>query len=160
MIEPYERIFTEEELPQRSPEWLRWREGKVTATQACVIMDETPSWGAQSWEELRTWSEEDVKDNEAMARGRRLEPAAVEALRYEWGVDFESICIERGFQSGLVIGASLDAVTVDRNPTEFFEIKVPLRGKESSLWTGVSSGQVPRYYYWQIVHQFLALGKT
>ena len=156
--------YTEEELPQRSPEWLQWRKDKITATSACVIMGEPMPWAntPKTWEDLRE-GEKPIEDNKFMEKGRRLEPKALKAInddRHFTADEFQPIAIERNFQSGLKIGASLDALSFKNNfdLPEFYEIKVPFNGKESDLWLQVKQGSIPRYYYWQIIHQFLALG--
>ena len=40
-------------IEQNTPEWLDWRKGKATASQAAIIMGAAPNyWKVRTWEDL------------------------------------------------------------------------------------------------------------
>ena len=152
-------FYTDEQLPQRSGEWKVWREGRITATQASVIMAEPPPGGPQTWRELRNDKDDERPINRAMKYGIENEPKALVELNKQLGMELTPHCVGFETKSGILLGASLDGyIEQDGEPPIWAEIKCPPGGRGSKLWADVESGKLPPYYLWQITHQYLCIG--
>lgn len=135
------------DLPQGSPEWLAWRKTVITATDASIIM------GSNPWETpYRLWQRklgliEEKKSNEAMDRGKRLEPEA-RALCIEYiGFEVKPIVVESDEFDFL--GASLDGISESGNSV------VEIKCGGSKLHEMAIRGEIPQYYQDQMQHQLL-----
>ena len=94
------------EFDQGSSEWLQWRKGLLTATDAPMLMRASPyATPYQGWQR-KTGHAQEQQENEAMRRGKRDEPIAREWFIKEYGIHMESCCIESYTYN--FIGASLD----------------------------------------------------
>jgi len=136
-------------LNQSSEEWLRWRENRITATNAASIMGLNP-WQSrlELWQEKTLgWSKEPtLKEIERMADGTRLEPFARDAFCKEIGAEFLPACIENEDYSFLA--ASFDGITSD------YEHAVEIKcGKKAFILAQCDDMQ--SFTYAQIQHQIM-----
>jgi len=138
------------ELEQGSQEWLSWRKTVITATDASIIMGNNP------WETTyRCWQRklgliEEKKSNEAMERGKRLEPEARARFIELHGIDMMPAVVESTQIDFL--GASLDGMSKDGST--LLEIKCG----GDKLHAMASRGEIPEYYKDQMQHQLLVTG--
>lgn len=136
-VENSPEYFKKIHLEQGSQEWREFRKGKVGASQVGAIMGLNPYMTKlQVWEEILLGK--DRKDNENMARGRRLEPIAREWFNVQQGKD-EFIPIVAQSQNYPDLIASLDGW----NGEEVLEIKCPRK----------FSQVIQESYFAQIQHQ-------
>ncbi|RME61080.1 hypothetical protein D6779_00865 [Candidatus Parcubacteria bacterium] len=132
-------------LEQGTPEWLKWRKERITATDAPVIM------GASPWEKpLDLWHRKrgelsPVAENPAMRRGKQLEPHARNLWMQQTGLFANPACVEHPDHPWA--GASLDGLAIDGS--FILEIKCPGEGTHE----GIKQGDVPYHYYLQVQHQ-------
>jgi putative phage-type endonuclease len=134
---------------QGSPEWHAWRKTMYTASQAAAVMGAGAWWPRtprQLWE-LRTGAKAQPV-TWAMRQGQAMEPRALALLRSTVAADAHPQCWEALVDDDLMLGASLDAASID----ECWEIKTPARGSSSELW---SAEEAPESYRWQMVQQLL-----
>lgn len=122
-------------LIQGSPEWHAHRAKYRNASETAAVMGLSP-WQTplQLWE-VRTGRTQPVI-NAAMARGAQLEPLAREAYEKLTGVVMQPVVLVEGDYS-----ASLDGMTFDGGLA--LEIKIPVKGRASTLWQAVADGRVP-----------------
>jgi len=130
-------------LEQGSQEWLAFRQDKITATDAVVIMGDS-KWKTpyQLYIEKTSQVEEKTR-NEAMQRGLDLEPIARELFELKMNVEvFPQVVVKDDWAM-----ASLDGLSPLGNLA--VEIKCPgPKDHEIAL-----SGKVPSHYYPQLQHQ-------
>src|SRR5947207_6179700 len=106
---------------QGSDEWLLWRQDRITATAAGVIM------GLNPWKTLNDLFDEmlGIKPpeplNDKMRRGQELEPVARDLFIKETGISVTPICCEHDTEWWMA--ASLDGISQDH--TIVCEIKCP-----------------------------------
>ncbi|EJB02933.1 YqaJ viral recombinase family protein [Rhizobium leguminosarum bv. trifolii WSM597] len=99
-------------LPGDRADWLELRRGFVTASVAGALLQCHPYTTAyQLWALKSGRLEESTEENEAMRRGRLLEPVAVQMLREErptWTIDYRA---DNAFylDRGLKLGATPDS---------------------------------------------------
>ena len=133
---------------QGTYEWHMLRKKMVTATDACIIM------GANRWKTPFQLYQEKISDeivnidNEAMRRGRNLEPVARELFEIESGIKMMPAVLTRDDWAL----ASLDGLSECQ--TMAVEIKCP--GEKTHNMA--KNGQVPDYYYPQLQHQMFVGG--
>jgi putative phage-type endonuclease len=137
-------------LEQGSPEWLAWRKTVITATDASIIMGNNP------WDTLYTcWQRklgfiEEKKSNEAMERGKRLEPEARAQFIEKYLMHMEPIVVESTEFDFL--GASLDGFSSTANAI----LEIKCGGQK--LYEMAMNQEIPPYYMDQIQHQLLVTG--
>ncbi len=138
------------EVEQSSPEWLAWRKTVITATEASIIM------GTNPWDTPYTcWQRKlgligDKRVNEAMEKGKRLEPDARAQFIEHFGIDMKPAVVESTeFE---FLGASLDGISNCRK--YLLEIKCG----NAELHAMAFDGEIPAYYRDQIQHQLLVTG--
>lgn len=138
------------QLAQGSPEWLAYRRAKRNASESAAVMGASP-WMTpyQLW--LAKTGRQETTVTQAMQRGTDLEPSARAAYEKETGLVMQPLVVEAGDYS-----ASLDGMTLDGDL--ILEIKCPLRGKQSDLWSGAARGEVPEHYQIQVQHQLMVSG--
>jgi len=138
------------ELEQGSPEWLAWRKTVITATDASIIMGNNP-WDTpyQAWQRKLGLAQEKVS-NDAMERGKRLEPEARAKFVAHWGIEMIPKVVESTeFE---FLGASLDGISETGNM--LLEIKCG----GSKLHDMAKNQEIPQYYLDQMQHQLLVTG--
>jgi len=137
-------------LEQGSQEWLSWRKTVITATDASIIMGNNP-WDTpyKCWQRKLGLIEEKVS-NEAMERGKRLEPEARAQFIERYGIHMTPEVVESSEFDFL--GASLDGIS--ENGNKLLEVKCG----GSKLHTMACKGEIPPYYMDQMQHQLLVTG--
>ncbi|MBU6257872.1 MAG: YqaJ viral recombinase family protein [Burkholderiales bacterium] len=138
------------QLVQGSPEWHAYRRGMRNASETPAVLGISP-WVTpyQLW--LQKTGRSESTTNAAMQRGTALEPMARHAYEVETGNVMQPLVLQDGAYS-----ASLDGMTLGGEL--IVEIKVPMRGRDSSLWKAVAGGDVPAHYVAQIQHQLMVCG--
>ncbi len=139
----------EPHLVQGSHEWLEMRKSHIMASDAPIIMGQSP-WKTpyQLWEE-KLGLRNPPSMNDAMRRGHELEPIARQAYN-----DHTHLCAEPEvvFHPEIKwMGASLDGLSLDRSIV--VEIKCP-GIKDHQL---ACDGKVPDKYYAQLQHQLAVI---
>ncbi|MBT3205227.1 MAG: endonuclease [Gammaproteobacteria bacterium] len=141
-------------LAQRSPEWLKWREGGITASDASTALGiskyKTP------W---RLWAEktgralpDDLSKNPHVARGVENEDKVRLCAEKHLGEEFLlPVCIES--EKYPFIKASLDGITEDGIPTEF---KCPCFSQWEDIATNEEHSEAYQLYSPQVQHQMFA----
>ncbi|WP_018871431.1 lambda-exonuclease family protein [Thioalkalivibrio sp. ALgr3] len=136
-------------LEQRSPEWFAWRRDRITASEAAAILGVSPYTSPyQLWMRKKGLMDEQP-DNPAMARGRLLEPLALQLYNDHTGNMAAPVCVERVDLPWL--GASLDGL--DFWGEIISEIKVPSLEDHEKACEGI----VPEKYYPQLQHQLVSV---
>jgi putative phage-type endonuclease len=137
-------------LIQGSPEWHTHRAKYRNASETAAVMGASPWLTPFALWELRTGRRQ-AEVNAAMARGTALEPRARDHYERLTGAVMQPLVLVDGEYS-----ASLDGMSFDGSLA--VEIKCPVKGKASTLWRQVESGEVPEHYGWQIEHQLMVCG--
>lgn len=130
---------------QGSQEWLDWRKTVITSTDAAAIMLTSPWKTPYKCWLLKLSMIEDDKPNEAMLRGKWLEPIAREHFNNRFNRCMQPAVVESDEYEFL--GASLDGIEGE----EILEIKC---GGEK-LHNMAMNGIIPDYYMDQVQHQLL-----
>lgn len=139
---------------QDSKEWHEHRAAHFNASEAGAVMGVNP-WYPKTPADLfdiKTGAGE-VKENAAMARGKRLEPIARDWAITALEMDFTPVVKVKGRYSASLDGESFDGHTI-------LEIKCPFRA-DSKLFnlSGVEGmKKTAPHYYWQVVHQLYVSG--
>lgn len=136
-----------ESFIQGTPEWLKLRKTKITATDASVIM------GVNRWKTTtqlyheKTSEENNTFVNEAMQRGIDLEPIARDLFTIKTGIEMLPMVIIKDWAM-----ASLDGMS--ELADYILEIKCP---SHADHYTAIG-GKVPYHYYPQLQHQMYVTG--
>lgn len=137
-------------IKQNSPEWLVWRKTHIGASDAPIILRESP-WMKPIELYNQKISDEIVElDNFAVNRGKALEPYALEAVSKELGIELQPkvfVSDEIDYMAASIDGISEDGKTV-------VEIKCPGE-KTMDL---ARQGIIPKHYEIQMHHQMKVLG--
>lgn len=137
-------------LDQGSPEWLRWRETGIGASEAAAIMGVSPWDTAYSLWEVKTGRKPPKPMNPAMQRGKEMEEVARQAYEAETGELVTPMCAEHGAYSWMK--SSLDGITFSGDIT--LEIKCPGQKDHALALNGI----VPPKYFPQVQHQMMVAG--
>jgi putative phage-type endonuclease len=140
-------------LKQNTTEWLKWREGKVTASVAGAVMGQNPYESAlDAYKRIKGLSAP-VAMNDAIRQGNALEPRArqrFEMLRQE---SFPELCGES--ETYPYLAASFDGFNLRSNLS--LEIKCPTEG----VWNRIrEEGLSAIPYYVVQVHQQLLVSEA
>jgi putative phage-type endonuclease len=138
------------ELEQGSQEWLSWRKTVITATDASIIMGNNP-WDTpyKCWQRKLGLIEEKAS-NDAMERGKRLEPEARAKFIESHGIEMNPVVVESTEFDFL--GASLDGIT------ELGGTLLEIKCGGAKLHDMAARGEIPAYYQDQMQHQLLVTG--
>jgi putative phage-type endonuclease len=141
-------IYKESELPQGSEEWLHFRSFGLGGSEIACLM------GANLWKdythlwEIKTGVKgDDFQTNEAIEKGKRLEPVAREDYEKRYGRKMEPVCMLHPKYPWM--RTSLDGLSEDGKI--ILEIKVPFT-KENHL-RQTEGGKIPSWRYPQMQHQ-------
>jgi putative phage-type endonuclease len=138
------------ELEQNTPEWLAWREQGIGGSDACAVMGDSPWTTPDEMLDIKLGRAR-VEENDAMRRGKRLEPEARRMYETIRGVEVRPACaVHPNFPW---LRASLDGLSLDGKTV--LEIKCP--GKWPH-WQAIYRKKYPQYYKAQIQHQLLVTG--
>ena len=149
------KIYSEEQLPQGSEEWLKIRRLHGTASEAASVLQLSP-WTPKT--PLQLWQVKNgklhIKMNEAMKIGSDTEDEARECFEKLSGKTYIPVCITDEID-GLPLMASLDGMERGKG-NSILEIKVPLNGSCSPLWANMELNEdLPIHYVLQMQQQML-----
>lgn len=142
--------FVRLNFEQSTSEWLSWRRGGIGASDAPVVMGLSPWQKEGELLLLKTGRKAERPANDAMERGKRLEPVARLAYVNHTGIAVEPMCVQSRQHDWM--RASLDGLSADGQ--NVVEIKCPGE-KDHSL---AASGSVPEKYYPQLQHILAVTG--
>lgn len=134
---------------QGTREWLRWRAGIYTASDAAAVVGQNkwfPKTPYQLWQ--RKTGQKETTVNPAMRAGNEDEPLARALIEEKIGKKLSVECWQSVID-GMHLGASYDGICWETK--ECYEIKRPMRGTASDMWVL----EEPGHYRWQMVHQLL-----
>ena len=143
-------------------EWLKARQKGIGGSDAAAVLGISP-WksNVQLWEEKTGIAEpEDISEKEVVRFGKESEAAIRQLFQLdfpEYKVSYDEFGIISNQPDCPFIFATLDGELTDQNGRKgILEIKTTeiRRSIDWKKW----KGQVPDYYYAQIVHQLLATG--
>jgi putative phage-type endonuclease len=138
-----------EELEQNSLEWHEHRAKYRNASEAGSVMGCNPFQTKRELWESRNGLGKPFVGNVATEYGHKMEPIALAKLSSMLEIEFKSAVFVEGEYS-----ASLDAYgTLADGKTVKVEIKCPYQREDSKLWKSVQNSEIPKHYYWQMVHQ-------
>jgi len=137
-------------LRQGSPEWHKWRNEGIGASDSPIIMGVSP-WrkSHQLWEE-KVGLRDSTFMSAAMQRGMDLEPVARKEFNFMTGIVMEEDCFIHPTLSWM--RASMDGISKDKKYA--VEIKCPGEKAHKMALDGI----VPEYYYPQLQHQIEVCG--
>lgn len=135
------------EFDQGSPEWLTWRRGLLTATDAPMLMGVSPYVTPFKGWQRKIGQIPEQEETEPMRRGKRDEPIAREWFIKEYGIDMEPCCVESDTYN--FIGASLDGLSKCRK----YLLEIKSNGDQYHF--GLNGG-LPEFHWMQMQHQFLS----
>ena len=137
-------------IQQNTPEWLEMRKNMIGASDAPVIMGDSP-WRTpyQLWQEKLDLLEQKPQ-NEAMRRGHELEPIARQMYNDQTGNCAEPEVVFHPDYEWMM--ASLDGLSLCGNIV--LEIKCPGREDHETA----KDGRIPEKYFAQLQHQLAASG--
>ena len=148
------KIIKDKDLPQGSQEWLDVRSKYGMASEVGAIL------GVSKWEPktpLALWKIKNgittIDTNFAMDHGNKYEDEAREMFEEDMGAQWEPVVVLNNFD-GTPIGASLDGYREEDN--SILEIKCPIKGAGSDLWSEIFTIQkLPEQYWLQCQQQLL-----
>ena len=138
------------ELQQGTEEWLNWRRTVITATEASIILGNNPYETPYNCWQRKMGLIGEKKSNEAMERGKRLEPEARNQFFERFGIEMIPKVVESTEFNFL--GASLDGIS--HTGHLILEIKCGA----AKLHSMAERGEIPEYYKDQMQHQLLVTG--
>ena len=140
-----------ERLHQNTPEWHRWRMQGIGASDAPVIMGETPFKTPRTLWSIKTGRRQEDPAGPAARRGRELERFARRAYERQTGIQMEPLClVHEEFEW---MRASLDGLSFDGST--LLEIKCPLSLRDRA---SAQEGRIPSQYHAQLQHQLEVSG--
>ncbi len=147
------------DLEQDTNAWLDWRMSGITATDASIIMGDNPYESVETLFLVKAGLQKaEFKMNEAIQRGKDLEPIVREKVNHHFQEDFQPACVQN-LEHDFVL-ASLDGISNDFRCV--LEIKCPsFYASHIRNWRKIDNGEqefvaMPEYYYSQIQYQLLA----
>lgn len=136
-------------MEQDTLEWHEHRARYGNASEAAAVMDAGRYFPRNRRELARVrLGIEQVAENPAMRRGKKLEPEIREAASQGMNEHLEPAVMVSGNLS-----ASLDGITP--SGLTIVELKAPYKGRSSELWREAENGRVPEHYWWQVQQQLL-----
>jgi putative phage-type endonuclease len=131
---------------QGSHQWLQWRKTKVTATDSCIILGQSP-WCSP----LQLWNkkmglEPEQEVNDAMLEGSRLEPIA--------RAEFERLQ-EKEYTPIVVVHESYDwcSASLDGYHDGYIKSAVEIKCPGIKDHLSATKGKIPKKYQYQLQHQ-------
>ncbi|MGO9603835.1 MAG: YqaJ viral recombinase family protein [Candidatus Binataceae bacterium] len=140
-----------ERLQQNTAEWHRWRRQGIGASDAPVIMGETPFKTPRTLWSIKTGRMQEGPAGPAARRGRELERFARRAYERQTGIQVEPLCLVH--QEFEWMRASLDGLSFDGST--LVEIKCPLSLRDR---VSAQEGRIPSQYHAQLQHQLEVSG--
>jgi putative phage-type endonuclease len=140
-----------ERLHQNTPEWHRWRSQGIGASDAPVIMGETPFKTPRKLWSIKTGLIQEEPAGPAARRGHELERSARRAYERRTGIQMEPLCVVH--EEFEWMRASLDGLSFEGST--LLEIKCPLSLRDRA---SAQEGRIPSHYYAQLQHQLEVSG--
>lgn len=137
-------------VEQGSKEWLSWRKTVITATDCPAILGSSPWSTAYKCWQRKLGLIEEQKTNDAMERGKRLEPNARKQFIERYRINMTPVVVESSEFNFL--GASLDGLS---DCTKYI-LEIKCGGEK--LYKQAGEGIIPLYYMHQIQQQLLVTG--
>lgn len=138
------------DVKQGSEAWFSWRKTVITATDCPAILGSSPWMTAyKCWQKKLSLIEEE-KSNQAMERGKRLEPIIRDRFIKEFGFHMTPTCVE-SFEYDF-LGASLDGLS------DCGKYILEIKTGGDKLYDMAKDGFIPPYYMHQMQHQLLVTG--
>jgi putative phage-type endonuclease len=137
-------------LEQGSQEWHKWRSSVIGASDAPVIMQESPWKSRESLLKEKLGEIAGFKGNAATRKGSQLEPMARSIYRNFKKIEVSPTVVQSVLNPWQA--ASLDGIDLDN--LNLVEIKC---GEKSHIFT-TRTGKVPSYYYAQLQHILAVTG--
>jgi putative phage-type endonuclease len=97
------------DFEQGSQEWLDWRKGLLTATDAAMLLGVSPYVTPYKGWQRKVGQAPEQQENDAMRRGKRDEPIARDLFVKEYGIEMTPYCVESDQYN--FIGSSLDGMS-------------------------------------------------
>lgn len=138
------------QFEQGSNDWLKWRQGLLTATDAPMLLGVSPYATPYKGWQRKLGLIPEQQETEPMRRGKRDEPIAREWFIKEYGIEMEPCCVESDEFN--FIGASLDGLS----PCGRYLLEIKSNGDQYHF--GLNGG-APDFHYCQMQHQYLACDK-
>jgi putative phage-type endonuclease len=135
-----------ERLQQNTPEWHRWRQQGLGASDAPVIMREAAFRTPRMLWSIKTGRMQEEVPGPAARRGRELERLARRSYEREMGIQMEPLCLVHDQLEWM--RASLDGLSFDGSTA--LEIKCPMSQRDRAA---AQEGRVPPQYYAQLQHE-------
>jgi len=127
-----------------SEEWLKFRRSKIGASDAPIIMEESPWTTPMQLYEQKVYGFE-IPDNPYMQRGRELEPIALKSFEDSFGyIMFPMVIMHKSIE---YMVASIDGMTLDKKHA----VEIKCAGKRDHFMA--LNGIVPSKYKAQLQHQ-------
>lgn len=135
-------------LEQKTPEWLLWRKGLLTATDAAGLMGASPYTTPYKLWQRKLGLLEEQEVTPAMVRGNEDEPIARSLFITQTGIQMTPGCVESTEYN--FIGASLDGIS---NCGRFL---LEIKSNGSQYHDKLESEGIPVFHVMQMQHQLLA----
>lgn len=139
------------EFEQGSPEWLQWRRGLLTATDAPMLMGASPYVTLYKGWQRKVGQIPEQQETEPMRRGKKDEPIAREWFIKEYGIEMEPCCVES--ETYNFIGSSLDGLSSCGK----YILEIKSNGDQYHF--GLNGG-LPDFHLMQMQHQLLSTDNT
>lgn len=142
-------------VAQGTDPWHEWRKTGATATDAVVVMDESPfkTWWRAWAEKTGFASPEDIWGNPYVRRGALEEHKIRAAVEAKHDVMLLPVCVQSK-QYGYII-ASLDGLSAEGIP---YELKYPSEKNWLDVCANGVNAKAYKMYFIQVQHQLLATG--
>jgi putative phage-type endonuclease len=149
------------EVAQDTEEWLAWRRSGITATEASIIVGANPYETKEELFLVKSGQKSaEFKNNEAIQRGKDLEPVVREKINNHYQENFQPACVQSVKDPYMI--ASLDGLSADGSL--ILEIKCPTNfgshKKNYSFYQGYCQDDyewelhgMPKYYLTQVLWQ-------
>lgn len=140
------------DIDQESEEWVAWRESGLGSSDAAAIMGVSPYKSRAQLFKSKAYPlvGKEREDNEAMRRGRRLEPKARGYYEQVTGIKTRRVCVLHDDLDWLK--ASLDGLSEDDR------IVLEIKCIKKDYHALALAGRIPPLYYPQLQHQLIATG--
>jgi len=136
------------DVKQNTPEWHEFRSMHIGASEAATILGKNP-WESPYGLWYRRVNDINIKENEAMRRGKEQEPLAL-AL---YNLQFELACESKVFEHDKIPFMSCSLDGWDEHNKVAIEIKC-----SEKLFSQALDGKIPEYYNIQMQHQMEVMG--
>ncbi|WP_024608569.1 lambda-exonuclease family protein [Pseudoalteromonas sp. TAB23] len=142
-------------LSQRDGDWLEWRKGGLTATDAIILLNRSPyktKW--RLWAEKTGYAKEvDLSLNPLVRRGVENEDKARQAFEAKHNELLLPACVQS--EQYPLLRASLDGLSSEDIPVE---LKCPSESVWIDVCTNGANSEPYKLYYVQVQHQLLVTG--